>query len=323
MPGKFPGILLFVVGINIYITPRILQEITLFRHFNRFIPRRFRNEELEIPVVRLHGAIMSGGSSLRPALSLASTAEVLEKAFTDKYSPAVAISLNSPGGSPVQSRLIYNRIRDLASEHNKRVFIFVEDAAASGGYMIALAGDEIIADASSIVGSIGVVSTSFGFPELLKKIGVERRVYTAGQNKVTLDPFQPEKEEDVERIKSLQLEIHQIFIDMVQMRRGTKLANDPDLFTGLFWTGLKAKELGLIDGIGDMRSFLRKTYGEKLRLKLIEPKRSMLGRKIPGIALSLGNNDDKMASASHLAANLGEGILSVAEEKALWARYGL
>ncbi len=240
------------------------------------------------------------------------------KAFTDKEAPAVAISLNSPGGSPVQSRLIYRRIRDLAAEHQKKVFIFVEDVAASGGYMIALAGDEIIADPSSIVGSIGVVSASFGFPELLKKIGVERRVYTAGSNKVTLDPFQPEKKADIERLKSLQLEIHETFIDMVKERRGAKLAEDQDLFTGLFWTGIKAQQLGLIDGLGDMRSFLRKTYGDKVKLKLVEQKRSLLGRKVPGVDMALGNLDP-----ASIAAHLGDGLLSVAEEKALWARYGL
>ncbi|WP_435658223.1 S49 family peptidase [Brucella pituitosa] len=285
----------------------------------RFIPRRFRKKEIEIPVVRLHGAIMTSGSSFRPALSLATAAGVLEKAFTDKETPAVAISVNSPGGSPVQSRLIYRRIRDLADEHQKRVFIFVEDAAASGGYMIALAGDEIIADPSSIVGSIGVVSASFGFPELLKKIGVERRVYTAGQNKAVLDPFQPEKKADIDRLKKLQLEIHETFIDMVKERRGSKLTNDPDLFTGMFWTGIKAREIGLIDGIGDMRSFLRKTYGDKVKLKLIEPKRGLLGRKAPGVEMSLGLGLDPTS----IATSLGEGLLSAAEEKALWARYGL
>lgn len=283
----------------------------------RFIPRRFRSTEIEIPVVRLHGTIMPGGSSLRPTLSLESAAAVLEKAFADKDSPAVAISINSPGGSPVQSRLIYRRIRDLADEKQKKVYVFAEDVAASGGYMIAVAGDEIIADPSSIIGSIGVVSSSFGFTGLLKKIGVERRVYTAGENKATLDPFQPEKPEDVERLKSLQLEIHQTFIDMVKARRGTKLTDDPDLFTGLFWTGIKAKELGLIDGLGDMRSFLRKTYGDKVKLKLIEPKRSLLGRKAPGIGIALG------ADSAAIAAHLGDGLLSVAQEKALWGRYGL
>jgi NhaA family Na+:H+ antiporter len=255
-------------------------------------------------------------------LSLASTAAVLEKAFTDKEAPAVAISLNSPGGSPVQSRLIYRRIRDLAAEHQKKVFVFVEDVAASGGYMIALAGDEIIADPSSIVGSIGVVSASFGFPELLKKIGVERRVYTAGSNKVTLDPFQPEKKADIERLKSLQLEIHETFIDMVKERRGTKLAEDKDLFTGLFWTGIKGHELGLIDGLGDMRSFLRKTYGDKVKLRLVEQKRGLLGRKMPGVDMAVDMALGNLEPAS-IAAHLGDGLLSVAEEKALWGRYGL
>ncbi len=284
----------------------------------RLVPRRFRASEIEIPVVRLHGAIMTGGSSFRPMLSLASTAGVLEKAFSDKQAPAIALSVNSPGGSPVQSRLIYRRIRDLAAEHHKKVFVFVEDVAASGGYMIALAGDEIIADPSSIVGSIGVVSASFGFPELLKKIGVERRVYTAGSNKVTLDPFQPEKAEDVERLKALQLEIHETFIDMVKERRANKLADDPDLFTGLFWTGTTAASLGLIDGLGDMRCFLRKTYGDKVKLKLIQPQRGLLGRKIPGVGMNISS-----AEPAAIAAHLGEGLLSVAEEKALWSRYGL
>ncbi|MBC2884538.1 S49 family peptidase [Ochrobactrum sp. CM-21-5] len=284
----------------------------------RFIPRRFRPAVIEIPVVRLHGAIMTSGSAFRPMLSIASAAGILEKAFTDKDAPAVAISLNSPGGSPVQSRLIYRRIRDLAVEHQKKVFIFVEDVAASGGYMIALAGDEIIADPSSIVGSIGVVSASFGFPELLKKIGVERRVYTAGSNKVVLDPFQPEKKADIERLKTLQLEIHETFIDMVKERRGTRLADDPDLFTGLFWTGTKAEELGLIDGLGDMRSYLRKTYGDKVKLKLIQPHRGLLGRKTPGVGMGIGGIEP-----AAIAAHLGDGLFSVAEEKALWARYGL
>ncbi len=196
-----------------------------------------RSDTVTIPVVRLHGTIASGGTQFRQNLSLASVAGVLEKAFAFKNAPAVAISVNSPGGSPVQSRLIYRRIRDLASEKNKPVLIFVEDVAASGGYMIALAGDEIVADPSSIVGSIGVISASFGFTELMKKIGIERRVYTAGRNKAVLDPFKPENEEDVERLKQLQLQVHDTFIDLVKQRRGAKLKDEPDLFTGLFWTG--------------------------------------------------------------------------------------
>ena len=202
-----------------------MQGVEMAGLFRKLLPRRFRNEGVTIPVVRLHGAIMAGGSQFRPLLNLATVAPVLDKAFSMKGVPAVAISLNSPGGSPVQSRLIYQRIRDLAEEKKKRVIIFVEDVAASGGYMIALSGDEIIADPTSIVGSIGVVSGGFGFPELLKKIGVERRVYTAGTNKAMLDPFQPEKEQDIEYLKGLQLEIHDVFIGMVKARRGHLLAD--------------------------------------------------------------------------------------------------
>ncbi|MGU3574652.1 S49 family peptidase [Brucellaceae bacterium C25G] len=280
------------------------------------MPRRFRSKSVEIPVVRLHGAIMSGGNALRPSLSLESCAPELQKAFDDKQAPAVAITINSPGGSPVQSRFIYQRIRALAEEKKKKVFVFVEDVAASGGYMIALAGDEIIADPSSIVGSIGVVSSSFGFTELIKKIGVERRVYTAGQNKVSLDPFLPEKEADIERLKALQLEVHKTFIDMVLERRGTKLSDEPDLFSGLFWTGIKGKELGLVDSLGDIRGHLMKHYGPKTKLNLIQPQRGLLGKKLPAIGL----NKDAFAQ---VAAQTGDAMLSTLEEKALWSRYGL
>ncbi|WP_245293552.1 S49 family peptidase [Pseudochrobactrum sp. B5] len=279
---------------------------------SRVIPRRFRASVVEIPVVRLSGAIMTGNSPLRQNLSLEGIAVQLEKAFANKHSPAVALSINSPGGSPVQSRLIYKRIRDLAAEKNKKVHVFVEDVAASGGYMIAIAGDEIIADPSSILGSIGVVSASFGFTELIKKIGVERRVHTAGKNKATMDPFQPEKASDVEHIKALQLEIHQTFIDMVKERRGSKLQDNDDLFTGQFWTGITALQLGLIDGLDDMRSHLRKLYGEKTKLNLIQPSRGLLGRKNTG-----GISHAQMLGAA------GESLMNVLEEKALWSRYGL
>lgn len=272
-----------------------------------------RSDAITIPVIRLHGTILSGGNQFRPNLSLATTVGLIEKAFAFKDAPAVAISINSPGGSPVQSRLIYKRIRDLAIEKDKRVIVFVEDVAASGGYMIALAGDEIIADPSSIVGSIGVVSASFGFQELIKKMGVERRVHTAGQNKSILDPFKPEKKEDVERLKELQLEIHGTFIDMVKARRGTKLADDPNLFTGLFWTGAKGVELGLVDELGDMRSFLKLRYGAKTRLQLVSQPRGLFGRKF-GI---FGSN------APEMAATAADGLISAAEERALWSRFGL
>ncbi|MGH6760415.1 MAG: S49 family peptidase [Phyllobacterium sp.] len=283
------------------------------RFLSKILPRRWRPDHIEIPVVRLHGAIMSGGGQFRPTLSLATTAAVLEKAFADKDAPAVAISINSPGGSPVQSRLIFRRIRDLAEEKKKRVIVFVEDVAASGGYMIAVAGDEIIADPSSIVGSIGVVSAGFGFPEMLKKIGVERRVYTAGKNKATLDPFQPEKKEDIERLKELQLEIHDTFINLVKDRRGDKLADDPDLFTGQFWTGTKGRALGLVDGLGDMRAHLRSQYGPKTRLKLIAPQRGLLGRRVPGVGMQ---TPDMLAAAAN-------SLMDAADERALWAHYGL
>jgi signal peptide peptidase SppA len=258
---------------------------------------------------------MSGGSRFRPALNLASIAGQLEKAFSMKDSPAVALSINSPGGSPVQSRMIYDRIRALAEEKNKRVIVFVEDVAASGGYMIAIAGDEIIADATSIVGSIGVVSGGFGFPELLKKIGVERRVYTSGENKVILDPFQPEKESDIEYLKTLQAEIHEIFIDMVKARRGTQLADDPNLFSGLFWTGRKGLELGLVDRLGGMREEIKTRYGKDARLELVGAPKGLLGRRAPGIGA--------FAAPDEIAVQAVAGLAETLEEKALWGRYGL
>ncbi|KQV43717.1 MULTISPECIES: S49 family peptidase [unclassified Rhizobium] len=284
--------------------------------FRKLMPKRFRRHGVTIPVVRLHGTIMAGGGQFRPPLNLASAAPVLERAFAVKDAPAVAISVNSPGGSPVQSRLIFQRIRDLAEEKKKRVIIFVEDVAASGGYMIALAGDEIIADPTSIVGSIGVVSGGFGFPELLKKIGVERRVYTAGENKVMLDPFQPEKEKDIDYLKTLQQQIHAVFIDMVKARRGHLLADHAEIFSGLFWTGGRAQELGLIDSLGDMRGELKKRYGEKTELQLISPARGLFGRRQPGAAIA-------GAVAERFAASTVSGLAEIAEEKALWGRYGL
>ncbi|MCO5063264.1 MAG: S49 family peptidase [Rhizobiaceae bacterium] len=281
---------------------------------SRLLPKSMRSNAVVIPVVRLHGAIMGGSNALRPTLSLASTAGLIEKAFAVKDAPAVAFSVNSPGGSPVQSRLIFKRIRDLAREKDKRVLVFVEDVAASGGYMIALAGDEIVADPSSIVGSIGVVSASFGFTELIKKIGVERRVHTAGDNKAVLDPFRPERKEDIERLKALQLEVHETFIDLVKERRGAKLKDDPDLFTGLFWSGRKGLELGLVDALGDMRSFLKTRYGDKTELKLITQSRGLLGR---GFGLFGSRSGPALASEAVHAA------LDATQERALWSRFGL
>ncbi|KEG19905.1 S49 family peptidase [Bartonella bacilliformis] len=277
----------------------------------RLIPRYFRSSALDIPVVRLHGTIMDSTSLMARTLSLSRCADLLDKAFSDKRAPAVALVINSPGGSSVQSHLIFQRIRDLADEKKKQVFVFIEDVAASGGYMIACAGDEIFADVTSIVGSIGVVSASFGFPELLKKIGVERRIYTAGKNKVILDPFQSENKVGIDHLKSLQLEVHQTFIDLVKERRESKLSDDPDIFTGMFWTGKRSIELGLIDGLGDVRSVIKERFGDKAKLQLISPSKSLLGPKAPsGIS----------ADMVHLAV---DNVLTVAEERALWQRYGL
>ncbi len=283
---------------------------------NRLLPKRFRKTGLSIPVVRLHGTIMAGGSQFKQTLNIATVAPMLEKAFAKKDAPVVAISINSPGGSPVQSRLIYQRIRALAEEKDKKVLIFVEDVAASGGYMIALAGDEIFADPTSIVGSIGVVSGGFGFPEMLKKIGVERRVYTAGENKVILDPFQPEKEGDIEYLKTLQLEIHKVFIDMVKSRRGSRLGEDSTIFSGLFWTGTRGLELGLIDGLGEMRDVIKRRFGKDAKLELIGGTRTLFGRRVPGVALGSANLGE---IASGATAGLAEGL----EERAMWSRFGL
>ena len=218
----------------------------------------------------------------------------------------------------MQSRLIWQRIRDLAEEHDKKVHVFVEDAAASGGYMIACAGDDITADPSSIVGSIGVISASFGFVDAIDKLGVTRRMYTAGQNKSVLDPFLPEKKGDIDRLKALQLDVHQVFIDLVKKSRGDRLADNKDMFTGLFWIGGKAKELGLIDEIGDLRSGLKSRYGKKTKLKLIEAKRGLLGRR-GAFGISRPESD----VFHKIAASAADGLVESLEEKALWARIGL
>lgn len=263
-----------------------------------------------VPVVRLHGVI---AADPRPGrLNIASVAPLLKRAFDIKSAPAVAVVVNSPGGSPVQSRLIAKRMRDLAEEHGKPVIVFVEDAAASGGYFIATGGDEIIADPSSIVGSIGVIFAGFGFVDAIEKLGIERRVHTAGRNKSTLDPFLPEKKEDVERIKTMELDVHKVFIDWVKSRRGERLkASDDDLFTGEFWSGVRGLELGLVDGLGDLRETLRARYGDKVRLKVIEPRRSLF--RLP--SLGLGGH----ASVSGMATD----VIASIEDRVFWSRLGL
>ncbi|HEV7276870.1 MAG TPA: S49 family peptidase [Devosiaceae bacterium] len=272
--------------------------------FGGWIGRLFGRGGTVIPVVRLNGVI---AADPRPGrLNLANVDPLLERAFRLNRAPAVAIVVNSPGGSPVQSRLIAKRIRDLADQHQRKVLVFVEDAAASGGYFIAVAGDEVIADPSSIVGSVGVIFAGFGFVEAIGKLGIERRVHTAGKNKSTLDPFLPEKREDVERIKSLELDVHKVFIDWVKQRRGEKLqGSDDDLFTGEFWSGVRGLQLGLVDAVGDLHEVLRSRYGEDLRLRVIAPKKSLFA--LPRFGLS--------SQLTDLAASV--------EDRALWARLGL
>lgn len=245
---------------------------------------------------------------------------VLEKAFSIKGIPAVAISINSPGGSPVQSKLIHDRIRQLAAKHEVEVLTFCEDVAASGGYMLAIAGDEIYADQSSIIGSIGVVAAGFGFVEAIKKLGVERRVHTAGKNKAILDAFQPEKKQDVERLKTLQLEIHQGFIDLVKQRRGAKLPDqEGDLFTGAFWTAPSAKELGLIDGLGNLHDVLEQKFGDKVKIKLVSKPAGMSLRRLFGARHPV----DQPAINVNLNPNLAQDLVQSLEIRALWQRFGL
>jgi serine protease SohB len=282
------------------------------------VPSRVRSDRPRVPVVRLAGVI-GISSPLRPGLTLAGIARSLDRAFAIRNAPAVALAINSPGGSPVQSHLIFRRIRELAAEKNRRVIAFVEDAAASGGYMIACAADEIIADPHSIVGSIGVVGGSFGFDKAIAKIGIERRLYTAGEHKATLDPFLPENPEDVARLKKLQREIHDSFIALVKSRRGAKLnGSDDDLFSGEYWAGQRALELGLVDSIGDLRAVLRERFGDKVVTPLISAERGWLGRRVLGVGLGRGN-----LSHAGLAAGLAEDVISTLEARALWARYGL
>jgi len=280
------------------------------------IPQRFRRDRPVVPVVRLTG-IIGFSTPLRPGLSLAGIARTLDRAFAMRQATAVALAINSPGGSPVQSHLIFRRIRELAAEHKRQVIAFVEDAGASGGYMIACAGDVIVADPHSIVGSIGVVGGSFGFDKLIAKIGIERRLYTSGDHKAMLDPFLPENPDDVERLKKLQRDIHEDFIALVKSRRGAKL-NGPenDLFSGAYWTGRKALELGLVDAIGDLRGTLRERFGDKVVTPLISAERGFLGRRIFGVT---GSD----STAAGRGPGLAEDLISALEARAIWARYGL
>jgi len=289
----------------------------LIGRLRELVLARLRRGTAVVPVVRLSGVI-GAVTPLRPGMSLAGVAKTLERAFATKNAKAVALVINSPGGSPVQSRQIYLRIRQLAAEKKLPVLVFVEDVAASGGYMLACAGDEIFCDPSSILGSIGVVGGTFGFQELIKKIGVERRLYTAGAHKAMLDPFLPENPDDVARVKALQREIHAIFIALVKQSRGSRLKGADDvLFTGEYWAGETSVSFGLADAIGDLRSTLRARYGEKVKTPLIAPATGMLsgllGRKSAGAAA---------LSSLEGVAGLPDELISALETRAIWAKFG-
>lgn len=268
-----------------------------------------------VPVVRLSGLI-GLSTPLRPGITLAGLARNLDRAFETKRARAVALAINSPGGSPVQSHLIFQRIRQLAEEKKLPVYAFIEDAGASGGYMLACAGDRIYCDPSSVVGSIGVVGATFGLDKAIGKLGIERRVYASGDRKVSLDPFLPENPDDVARLKAIQRDIHESFIALVKSSRGEKLKGpESALFSGEYWAGAKALELGLVDGLGDMRSVLRKEFGDKVLTPVIA-ERGWLARRFAG---STGLSGLEALQKPRLA----DDVLSALEARALWARYGL
>lgn len=264
---------------------------------NRFIP--FIAKGPVVAVIRLQGVIASGG---RGSLNDAGLATLIEKAFSRGKPAAVALSINSPGGSPVQSSLIAARIRRLSAEKGVPVHAFVEDVAASGGYWLATAADHIWADETSIVGSIGVISAGFGLDQLIERYGITRRVYTAGQSKSILDPFQPEKAEDVARIRTLQDRIHATFIDQVKSRRGARLPEGRDLFTGDIWVGRDAQDVGLIDGIGHLVPKMKELFGDKVKFAAYQQRRPFLSR---------------------FGLSLGQAVMGAVEDRAAFARFGL
>ena len=265
----------------------------------------FFKKKIIVPHIKLSGVIGNVGK-FKQGIDFAGQEEVIKKAFSVKKAQAIAVTINSPGGSPVQSHLIYKYIRDQAKKYKLKVIVFAEDVAASGGYLIACAGDEIYANSSSIIGSIGVIYSSFGFKDLIKKIGVERRVYTAGKNKSTLDPFLEEKEEDIKRLKNIQLDLHKDFIDVVEESRGNKLKKNLgiELFTGEFWSGKKAKELGLVDGIGNAEQILKQKFGEKVIIKKFEKTKGWLAKKLS-------------SSENHV-----DELVNKIEERSIWQKYG-
>jgi signal peptide peptidase SppA len=279
----------------------------------------FRTRGPQVAVLRMAGVISSEGR-FGQGINLAAMAGAIHQAFAMPRLKAVALLINSPGGSPVQSSLIYKRIRSMADEKGIPVFAFMEDVAASGGYYLAVSADEIFADESSIVGSIGVVSAGFGFDKVIEKIGVDRRIYTAGEKKATLDPFQPENPEDIERLITMQKEVHTTFTSVVKERRAGRLtADDEKLFSGEFWSGTQAVKLGLIDGIGDLRSVMRKRFGKKVRIVVVSRDKSWW-RRPSGFRLSLGSSP---RPKSLFGAGLADEFVEAIEVRSLWSRFGL
>ena len=277
-----------------------------------------RRDHPRVSVIRLSGVISGAASPGRGGINLAALAGPIEAAFRVRDVKAVALAINSPGGSPVQSALIHQRIRALADEKNVPVYAFAEDVAASGGYWLAVAADQVYADRNSIIGSIGVISAGFGFTGLIEKLGIERRLYAQGDNKSMLDPFQPEKPEDVERLHAIQKEMHESFKALVKARRGERLPKrkDKQLFNGDIWTGNKALDLGLIDGVGDLRGVMREKFGDKVKFKVFGPRQNWLQRRF---GLSRPAEGWPAAAPSDWADNLIDAVIA----RAHWARFGL
>lgn len=290
----------------------------ILRPLRFLVPKRFRKSGPIVSVVRMEGIISVGRGGFRSSqINMQLLAGPLERAFKVPDVKAVVLLINSPGGSPVQSSLIGKRVRALADEKEVPVFAFAEDVAASGGYWLACAADEIYADASSIIGSIGVISAGFGFQNLIQRYGIERRVYAAGNHKGALDPFQPENPDDVARLKVAQTGIHESFKELVRTRRSGKLtAPEDEVFSGEFWTGTQARELGLIDGIGDLRSVMRERFGEKVRFNVVAPKRSWLRDRF-GIGTRLASGSFRGGEA------WVETAIGAIEERLIWNRFGL
>jgi signal peptide peptidase SppA len=280
---------------------------------------RLFNRSPVVPVLRFSGPI-GMVTPLRPGLAIASVAGPIEKAFSLSKLPSVAVVINSPGGSPVQSHLIFRRIRQLAREKNKRVYVFCEDIAASGGYFLALAGDEIYADPSSIIGSIGVISASFGLNKFIERFGIERRVHATGRDKGALDPFQPERPEDVARLQELQRDVQEVFTGVVRERRAGKLiGSEKELFSGAFWSAGKAQELGLIDGLADLRAKMQALHGDKVRLKTVPLSQGGLLSRFRRLQMLQTGTGDGFA----LPTSFADDLVSAVETRALWSRFGL